>query len=128
MEAGRVFRRPDQIAKSDNIPSELGCLAGPMGPYIASDRAEFYHAHREAQEWFIRMDPEELADLRYSVRWARKRREVIRWVNRILWAAIGAFTAVMTAGEKLAKLPETISGAWSAIAQLFTVARGYFGL
>ena len=129
MAAGRFRRRPDEIArKPEVVPPELECFAGPCGPYIATDKAEFHHAAVEAQQWFIRQEPADILDIRYAVRLAKFVRGSLKWANRIFWASLGGLGAALTAGEKLAKLPETISGAISGVSGAFQVLRGLFGL
>lgn len=126
--AGRLFRRPDEAARSAKTPPELDYMKGAWGPFTSSDRAEFHHGHQEAQQWFLRLDPEELADIRYSVKLAKVVRGLLKWTNRMFWSGLAAFGLVVTTGEKLAKLPETISGVIAAISLLWTALRGRLGL
>jgi len=46
---------------------------------------------------------------------------------RLFWFFTSGLVAALTAGEKLAKLPETISGALSGLTQAFGILRAWLG-
>ena len=129
MLAGKFKRRPDETArKPEVVPPELECLSGAFGPYIATDKTEFHHAEKEAQQWFIRLEPADVLNIRYAVKLGVVVRSVLKWSNRIFWGSLGGLVAALTAGEKLAELPETISSVLRLASQLFQGLRGFFGL
>lgn len=126
--AGRqIHRRVDEGARSPAIPKDLEAFEGAHGPYIKEDRAEFRHACKEAQEWYIRLNAREVADLEYSIALAVFVRGFLKWTYRGVIAFSGALGAVYAFGEKLARLPETILGALSGISAALAILRGWFG-
>lgn len=121
---GKIRRRPEESA----CPPELECLAGAAGPYIRQDRAEFHHIGKEATEWLLRLDKDDVEAIKWTVRAGRYLRSFIKWTVRGTGAFAAAFGAVFAFGEKLAKLPETISGAISGASGAWRVLQGLIGL
>jgi hypothetical protein len=119
----KIGRHPEEGA----APPELECLAGGMGPYIKSDKAEFHHASKEAQEWFLRLSKQDVALVEASLSLTSLALSVKKWAWRLFWAFTSGLVAVLGAGEKLAKLPETISGALSGLSRAFEMLRGLGG-
>lgn len=111
-------QRPEVTA---NVPPGLECFAGESGPYLKTDRAEFYHAGTEAQQWFLRLDEGDVAAVCYAVKVGSWVRSAIKWGRRAFWFFTVGLGAALTIGENLQKLPGMISGALSA-------AKGLTGL
>ena len=118
-------QRPENV---DTPPPGWGAMgSGEMGPWLKADRAEFYHAGVEAQQWFLRLDKEEIGLLRGGAKLVSFLRSVRKWALRLFWFFTSGLVAALTAGEKLAKLPETISGALSGLTQAFGILRAWLG-
>lgn len=108
----------DKLKRPPNesgCPPELECLIGHAGPYIRQEKAEFHHIDKDVQQWLIRMDAEELALQRLSLKLSSWVRSAGIWAKRMFWAFTVGLGGVLAAGEKLAKLPETMQSAWSGV-------------
>jgi hypothetical protein len=110
--ARKYGRRPEEIAAGLD---RMSCAAGELGPWISSDKAEFHHAGKEAQEWFLRMDAKDVAAQEYAAKLGFWVQTALKWAWRLWWAFTGGLAAAVLAGENLQKLPGTISGVISTI-------------
>jgi hypothetical protein len=108
-------RRPDEIA----APPDLDFLAGGNGPYSKTDKAEFHHASREAQEWFLRLDDKDVGRVAYAAQLGFWVQTGLKWARWAFWAFTGGLSAALAAGENLQKLPGKISA-------VFSLIRGWF--
>lgn len=108
--ARNIRRRPE-----DTGPAYMGVPAGELGPWIKSDKAEFHHAGKDAQEWFLRLDAKDVAAQEYAAKLGFWVRTALLWGRRLFWAFTGGLAAAVLAGENLQKLPGTISGVISTI-------------
>lgn len=105
------YRRQQPEDRPDDLLSIAHKLrSGESGPWSKADRAEFYHAGTEAQQWFLRLDPEEVELLRASGQFIYWGRQGLKWVKRLFWCFTGGLSAALMAGENLQKLPGVISG------------------
>ena len=97
------------------LPPGLSDLSGELGPWTSADRAEFYHAGTHAQQWFLRLDQEDVEAVQYAVRVGSWVRSAIKWGLRAFWFFTAGLGAALTIGENLQKLPGMISGTLSAL-------------
>lgn len=114
----------------EEIPSSLDTVEGfkgPNGPWKSDDRAQLRHATREAQEWIIRLEPEDVSDYRQMLVNYRFRRSVMKWAKRLFFAATGGFAAMYAAGEKAYRLASAIGRVISDPASVLTVLGELFG-
>lgn len=107
-------RRPDETGAD-----YMACPSGELGPWVKSDKAEFHHAGREAQEWFLRLDKSDVEKIEYAQRLSFWVQTALKWAWRAWWAFTIGLGAAVAAGENLQKLPGTISGVISTIRGLF---------
>lgn len=125
--AEKKGRRLDRLRQTENLTPSQQCLADECGPWIASERAEFRHITPELQQWLIRQDAKETADLDYAVGLAVRVRSFFRWTKRCCIGFVAAFSGVYAFGEKLGKLPETMQSAGSAVLQILDMLRKLSG-
>ncbi len=85
---------------------------------MSQDRAEFYHAGKHAQEWFLRLDEKDVQAILYAIKLGSWVRSAIKWGLRAFWFFTAGLTAALTIGENLQKLPGMISGTLSALRSL----------
>lgn len=111
----RSFGRQVPPRFTDDMPPELDCLAGELGPWTKPDRAEFYHAGMEAQQWFLRLDKEDVQAVQYAVKLSIWVRSAVKWAHRAFWFFTAGLGAALTIGENLQKLPGILSGIISAL-------------
>lgn len=121
--ADRFKRRPEEDAIFPELTADQACLLGECGPWIKTDRAEFHHLTPEMQQWLIRSDKEETADLKFAILLARRIRSLWKWTKRCVIGFFAAFGGVYAFGEKLGKLPETTQAAISGIFQTLAMLR-----
>lgn len=126
--AGKGKRLPDEGAEIADATPDQRLLSGASGPWTAQDRAQFHHADVRAQQWFLRLDQEEVRDLEFAVRLAVTARSFVKWTRRCVYALGASFAAVYGFGEKLGKLPETIQSATSGALKTFEMLRRLLGL
>lgn len=97
----------------------MSCPTGELGPWVATDKAEFHHGGKEAQEWFLRLDKSDVEKIEYATALGSSVRSVMKWARRGWWAFTIGLAGALTAGENLQKLPGMISGVISAIRGLW---------
>ena len=111
----RSFGRQVPEGETDGPPPSLSCLSGELGPWTKVDRAEFYHAGTTAQQWFLRLDKQDVEAVQYAVKVGSWVRSVIKWGRRAFWFFTAGLGAALTAGENLQKLPGMISSTLYAL-------------
>jgi hypothetical protein len=114
-----MARGPRRRPEENGAPPDLDFMAGGAGPYFKSDKAEFHHAGKEAQEWFLRLDAKDVAAQEYAAKLGFWVQTALKWARWGFWAFTGGLSAALAAGENLQKLPGKISAALSAIRGLF---------
>lgn len=106
---------------TSNVPPGYEMLAGENGPYLKTDNAEFYHAGKEAQQWFLRLDEADIQAVVYTVKLGCLVRSVVKWGRRGFWCFTAGLGAALTIGENLQKLPGMISNVGSLLKGLFGI-------
>lgn len=112
--ARKFGRRPEETGAG-----YAASPSGEMGPWTRADKAEFHHAGREAQEWFLRLDASDVARMEYAQKLSFWVQTALKWAWRGWWAFTIGLSGAVAAGDNLQKLPATISGVISAIRGLF---------
>lgn len=110
-----MARDINKIPADESVPPELQCFIGSAGPYIKKDKAEFHHASREAQEWFLRLDPEDVGKIVYAAKLGFWVQTGLRWARWAFWAFTSGLAGALLIGERLQKLGGMISDALSVV-------------